>query len=147
MHLKITSLEGLIRDEDIRQLTVDTISGQITILPGHDNMISVLAPGLIKLVPSVLQHERTFEFLIDKEYIVFGSLGGVLKIEGNEVQLLTNMIIIDNQNPLTVLQETKLKLQEEIRQSKAIEGGQVDNLEAELQKIDVEMKIALYKNI
>lgn len=71
MHLKITSLEGLIRNEDIKQLTVDTLNGQITVLPGHDNMISVLAPGLIKVVPSELQHERTFEFLIDKEYIVF----------------------------------------------------------------------------
>jgi len=57
------------------------------------------------------------------------------------------MIIIDNQNPLEVLQETKLKLQEQIRQSKGTEASQVDNLEAELQKIDVEMKIALYKNI
>ena len=138
MHLKITSLEWLIRDEDVKQLTV---------LPGHDNMISVLAPGLIKLVPSILQHERTFEFLTDKEYIVFGCLGGVLKIEGDKLQILTNMIILDNQSPLAVLQESQMKLKEQIRQSVVSSPAEVDNLEAELLKIDIEMKIALYKNI
>jgi F0F1-type ATP synthase epsilon subunit len=147
MHLKITSLEWLIRDEDVKQLTVNTLNGQITVLPGHDNMISVLAPGLIKLVPSILQHERTFEFLTDKEYIVFGCLGGVLKIEGDKLQILTNMIILDNQSPLAVLQESQMKLKEQIRQSVVSSPAEVDNLEAELLKIDIEMKIALYKNI
>jgi F0F1-type ATP synthase epsilon subunit len=110
-------------------------------------MISVLAPGLIKLVPSILQHERTFEFLTDKEYIVFGCLGGVLKIEGDKLQILTNMIILDNQSPLAVLQESQMKLKEQIRQSVVSSPAEVDNLEAELLKIDIEMKIALYKNI
>gem|GEM_PF-4199359 len=33
LHLKITSLEGLIWDEEVKQLTVDTMLGQITVLP------------------------------------------------------------------------------------------------------------------
>jgi F0F1-type ATP synthase epsilon subunit len=144
MHLKITSLEWLIRDEDIKQLTIDTQNGQITVLPGHDNMLSVLKPGLVRIVPTQWHHERKFSFLLDKEYIVFGVLWGVLKVEGNEVQLLTNMVIVDNQNPLEILQQNKQLLQEKLQKAELMEWDH-DLLESDLQKIEVELKLAFWK--
>ncbi|MFA7284559.1 MAG: hypothetical protein WC004_01915 [Candidatus Absconditabacterales bacterium] len=142
--MKITSLEGLIWDEEVKQLTVDTMLGQITVLPGHDNLIAVLKPGLIKLVPVEMKVDRHFNFLIEKEYAVFGVLGGILKVEDNEVQILTNMVITDNQNPLDVLLQNKVILKDKLQ--KANESHtEMHAIEADLEKIELELKIAYWK--
>jgi len=44
-----------------------------------------------------------------------------LKVEGNEVQLLTNMVIVDNQNPLEILQQNKQLLQEKLQKAELME--------------------------
>ena len=144
LHLKITSLEWLVWDEEVKQITVDTLAGQITVLPWHDNLISVLKPGLVKLVPAESTKERSFQFLTGKEYIVFGVMGGVLKVEWDQLQLLTNMVITDNQNPLDILEKSKQLLKEQLTklQTWAIER---DPIEADLEKIDLELKLAYRK--
>ncbi len=144
LQLKITSLEGLVWDEEVKQLTVDTLSGQITVLPWHDNLISVLKPGLIKLIPMEPAIQRSFEFLVEKEFIVFGVLWGILKVEDNVVQILTNMIITDNQNPLEVLLQNKLSLQTQLQKAQqAHETSQ--SLETDLEKINLELQLAYWK--
>lgn len=148
MKLTITSLEWIIRNEDIKQITVDTMSGQITILPGHDNLISVLKPGIIKIVPSESKTDRKFSFLIDKEFVAFGVLGGVCKIEWNDVQILTNMVLLDNVNPIELLQEMKQSLLNKVHNWIWSDNGSTESdydLELQIQKIDVEMKLAMRK--
>jgi F0F1-type ATP synthase epsilon subunit len=105
----------------------------------------VLKPGLIKIVPAETQVERTFSFLVDKEYVVFGCLGGILEVKGNEIQILTNMVILDNQNPVDFLQQSKQTLVEKLQKAKD-QPLEHDSLEAEIQKIDVELKLAFWKN-
>ena len=144
MRLKITSLEWLIWDEEVKQLTVDTMLGQITVLPWHDNLISVLKPGLIKLVPAEVRTDRHFDFLMEKEYAVFGVLWGVLKVEEDEVQILTNMVITDNQNPLDILLQNKISLKEKLQQAHA-SHSEIHTIEADLEKIELELKIAYRK--
>lgn len=153
MKLTITSLEWLVRNEDVKQITVDTFAGQITILPGHDNLISVLKPGLIKIIPSEIQHQRSFQFLVEKEYLVFWCLWWVIKVEWDSLQILTNMIITDNQNPIELLQKSKDELQSRLQNIKSTpqvtwsdEKSDYD-LEIQIQKIEVEMKIAMWKSI
>lgn len=143
-YLKITSLEWVVRNEEIKQLTIDTEAWQLTILPWHDNMLSVLKPGLVKILPAQTQQDRKFDFLVDREYIVFGVLGGVLKVEWNQLQVLTNMVIIDNQNPVDFLQKSRQSLLERLHEKK---GADLDHhiLEADLHKVDVELKLAFRK--
>lgn len=124
------------------------MSGQITILPGHDNLISVLKPGIIKIVPSESQSDRKFSFLIDKEFVAFGVLGWVCKIEWNEVQILTNMVLLDNVNPIELLQEMKQTLLQKVHNWSWSDNWSIESnydLELQIQKIDVEMKLAMRK--
>lgn len=144
MRLKITSLEGLVWDEEVKQLTIDTMLGQITVLPGHDNLISVLKPGLVKLVPAEQKTDRHFDFLTQKEWVVFGVLGGVLKVEDDDVQILTNMIITDNTNPADVLLQHKTSLKEKLAQAHDMHT-ELHAIEADLEKIELELKIAYWK--
>ncbi len=147
MKLIITSLEWIVRNEDVKQITVDTLSGQITILPGHDNLISVLKPWIIRLIPAETKLDRKFSFIADREFIVFWVLGGVCKIEGDEVQVLTNMILLDNTNPLELLQEMKASVTKKLHDSAQQKISSPDDfdLEMQIQKIDVEMKLAMRK--
>lgn len=147
MKLTITSLEWIVRNEDVKQITVDTLSGQITILPGHDNLISVLKPWIIRLIPSETKMDRKFLFIADREFIVFWVLGGVCKIEEDELQILTNMVLLDNANPLELLQEMKASVTKKLHDSAQVKDWSVDDidLEMQIQKIDVEMKLALRK--
>gem|GEM_PF-4739976 len=104
----------------------------------------MLKPGLIKLVPVEMKVDRHFNFLIEKEYAVFGVLGGILKVEDNEVQILTNMVITDNQNPLDVLLQNKVILKDKLQ--KANESHtEMHAIEADLEKIELELKIAYWK--
>lgn len=154
MYLTLTSLEWLIWNEDVKQLTIDTMSGQITILPWHDNLISVLKPWLIKIVPTESTTTRRFDFLIDKEYIVFGVLWWVLTIEDNQIQILTNMVITDQIQPLDVLTQAKQSLIEKQRTiiqwtwiwSWMGDDTMID-LQAQIDHIDLEMKLGRYKQM
>jgi F0F1-type ATP synthase epsilon subunit len=148
MKLTITSLEWIVRNEDVKQITVDTVNGQITILPGHDNLISVLKPWIIRLIPAETKSDRKFSFIADREFIVFWVLGGVCKIEANEVQILTNMVLLDNTNPVELLQEMKASATKKLHDAAQQKNWSSDefDLEVQIQKIDVEMKLAMRKS-
>lgn len=151
MHLAIISLEWTIWDEEIKQLTIDTHSGQITILPGHDTLLSVLKPWLVKIFPMQLHQERSFQFILDKECVVFGLIWGILKVENDYIQVLTNMVIRDNLNPVELLLSSKQQLLESVK--KHTQSGDdeswvsLQDLESQIQRIDLEIKIAWYKDM
>lgn len=147
MKLTITSLEWIVRNEDVKQITVDTMSGQITILPGHDNLISVLKPWIIRLIPVEVKEDRKFSFIANKDSIVFGVLGWVCKVEANEVQILTNMILLESENPLEVLQDMKASINKKLHDAADQHNSwwSESDLESQIQKIDVEMKLAMWK--
>ncbi len=42
---KIVTPNGVVYDDEIDQLTIPTTSGEITVLPSHIPLISILAPG------------------------------------------------------------------------------------------------------
>src|SRR3990167_8469208 len=47
--LKITALEGVVYENDVFQVTIPTASGEITILPNHISLVSILSVGELKI--------------------------------------------------------------------------------------------------
>ena len=45
LHCVITTPEGRLLEQEIDQLTVETIDGQITVLPDHIPLVTILRPG------------------------------------------------------------------------------------------------------
>ena len=49
MHLKISSPEQAIYEGSIQKVTVPTEAGEITVLPNHQPLSSVVKPGILRI--------------------------------------------------------------------------------------------------
>lgn len=75
LHLKIITPKKVVLEQEIEKITVPSSSGEITILPKHANLFTLLAEGIIR-----------FKTADDEEYLAIG--GGYLETDGETIQLL-----------------------------------------------------------
>ncbi|MEA1925870.1 MAG: ATP synthase F1 subunit epsilon [Patescibacteria group bacterium] len=75
--LKITTPEKVVLDQDIDQITLPTQMGEITILPNHIPLISVIVPGAI-------------ETKAGGESVSMAISGGFLEFHDNELVILAD---------------------------------------------------------
>jgi F-type H+-transporting ATPase subunit epsilon len=67
MKLKISSTAKTIFEGTIKQITLPTEIGDVTVLPGHAPMVTALKPGIIKIIPR--KQVSTSEFIFTKNTI------------------------------------------------------------------------------
>ena len=119
MKITLTSISGTALSLDSFQSTsVVTEEGVITILPGHEPIISSLKPGLLKIV----WNDSTYEYAL---------WWGVVQISPNEVRILADMIE-DGWHDL-----------EEIRQRKRLTEEKLAELRSQWDLISMESYIGL----
>lgn len=76
--LKIVTPDGLIFDEEARQITVRTTQGDVTILPRHMNYVSPLASGIAAVVDTA-GNRREAE-----------CSGGLISVQNRAVRLIAS---------------------------------------------------------
>lgn len=76
LHLKITTHERVVFDEDVDEIYSKGTQGEFGILPGHIPFMSALDIGITKVV-------------IDGKPQKFTTMGGVFQLTGNEAVILT----------------------------------------------------------
>lgn len=77
LHLKIVTPRKIVSDEEVLSVTVPTFQGEITVLPRHVNLFSLLVEGIIKI------KKKTGE-----DYLAIG--GGYLETDGQELHILVS---------------------------------------------------------
>lgn len=77
LQLKIVTPEKIIFEGPIDQVTLPTMDGEITVLKGHEALMSVLASGELVAVH-------------DGEHIPFALVGGFLEVKDNVVVILAD---------------------------------------------------------
>ncbi|MFH1827515.1 MAG: ATP synthase F1 subunit epsilon [bacterium] len=75
--LRIITPNKVILEEDIKSITVPGIAGEMTILPNHANLFTLLSEGVVKI-----------NFERKEDYLAIG--GGYLETNGNYVNLLVS---------------------------------------------------------
>lgn len=75
LHLKIITPKRIVLEEDIRSVTVPSEEGEITILPRHTNLFSLLKDGIIKIKTETRE-----------DFLAIG--GGYLETDGEAVNIL-----------------------------------------------------------
>lgn len=80
MHLQIITPEKIIYDDEIDEFTVETVTGQIGILPHHINLMTQLLPG-----------ELVIKAKNKKQYL--GITGGFLEVTDNNCTILADYAI------------------------------------------------------
>ena len=82
VHLQLITLAGTKFDEDVYEVLLPTMAGQIGVLPGHMPLISVAQPGVI----SVRRGEHDLDIAMEH----FAVSGGVVEVLDNTLRVLVD---------------------------------------------------------
>jgi len=77
IHLKVITPKKLAFEKDVISITVPTAAGELTILPKHSDLLSLLKEGVITI--------RTDK---EEEYLSIG--GGYMQTDGKMIQILVS---------------------------------------------------------
>jgi len=77
LHLKIITPKKIVFEKEVNSVTVPTADGEITILPHHTNLFSLLKEGVIKIKDNQ-----------DEDYFSIGA--GYIETDGKEVIILVS---------------------------------------------------------
>ena len=82
MNLQLITLAGVKVDEPVYEVILPTTSGEIAVFPGHEPLVSVAQPGVIR-VRREKQHS-------DEQMELFAISGGVIEIGGKRIRILVD---------------------------------------------------------
>ena len=130
VHLQLITLSGTKFDENVYEVLLPTMSGQIGVLPGHMPLISVARPGVI----SIRRNERDLDVAMEH----FAVSGGVVEVVGDLLRVLVDEA--DHAEEINEVEaraahERALKLKAEAKDEVSLERAQqvVDRTATRLQ--------------
>lgn len=95
LHLKITTNEKVIFDEDVKEISLKGTYGDFGVLPNHIPFMTPLNIGVTKVT------------LLNDEVKLFTTMGGIFQIKDNEALILTQ--IAENANEIDVQRAIEAK--------------------------------------
>lgn len=113
LHLKVTTPRKLVKDITVDSITVPSAAGELTILPKHEHLLSLLQEGIITI--------RTKN---EEEYMAIG--GGYMETDGKTVNILVSRAY--NQDEID--EEMTKQAVEKAKQMLSEKSGTTDRLEA-----------------
>jgi F-type H+-transporting ATPase subunit epsilon len=125
--LEIITPTKVVLSEEVDQITIPTVDGEITILPNHVNLLTKIIPGemIIK---------------IGNKSDNFAVTGGFLEITNNHVNLLADYAIHANNIEIAKVEEAKARAEKAMKEKLTEEDFRVAN--AELAKSLLQLKVA-----
>ena len=105
LHLKIITPKKIVLEKDILSITLPTEEGEITILPHHANLFSILKEGIIKI-----------KYNQEEDYFAIG--GGYLETDGREVNVLVSRAYGQDEIDEKMIEEAKENAKKILSQAK-----------------------------
>lgn len=115
LHLKITTHEKIVFDEDVDEIYSKGTQGEFGILPGHIPFMSALDIGVTKVV-------------IDGKPQRFTTMGGVFQLVGDQALILTQAAERSEEIDIERAEEAKKRAEERLDS----DTGDVDTERAEI---------------
>lgn len=82
MHLQLVTLTGTKFDDDVYEVILPTLDGQIGVLPGHMPLVSVATNGVIEVRRTARDPDSARE--------IYATNGGVIEVEGDKLRVLVD---------------------------------------------------------
>ncbi|MGF7228483.1 MAG: ATP synthase F1 subunit epsilon [Candidatus Saccharibacteria bacterium] len=82
MQLQLVSLDGVKFSAEAYSLLLPTAAGEITVLPGHEPLLSLLVPGVI----TIRKNKADADYHLEH----FATYGGVLEVTKDLVRILVD---------------------------------------------------------
>ncbi len=127
LHLEIITPIKIVYKEDVDQVTIPTVTGEITVLPNHVSMLSQIAAGIMV----VKKGNQTTEMAIT---------GGFLEIANNTVSILSDYAIKGEDVSVAEAEEAKKRAERMIQERGTEHDFRV--AEGELQKAILQLRVA-----
>lgn len=116
LHLKVITPKKIVLDEEVNAITVTTVEGEITVLPKHEPLLSLLTEGIMHIKKEG-----------DEEYLAIG--GGYLETDGSVLQILVSRAYgqneIDQQLTQKAMEDAKKIIAETKNKSELVEANAV----------------------
>ncbi|PIP15356.1 ATP synthase F1 subunit epsilon [Candidatus Roizmanbacteria bacterium CG22_combo_CG10-13_8_21_14_all_35_9] len=77
LHLRIITPKKIVLEEEVKSVTIPTVAGEITILPKHERLFSIISEGIIKIKKDE-----------EEDYLSIGA--GYLETDGKELNILVS---------------------------------------------------------
>ena len=139
LKLKIATPEKVIYENEINQVSIPTMDGEITVLPNHVPLVSVLKAGEMRIVDK------------DGEQVMAVS-GGFLEVRGqNEIVILADNAERATEIDIDRAEQARLRAEELMKQTKSVEDVDFAKLQAmidrEMNRIRVGKKYKKIKSV
>src|SRR3989339_1063186 len=122
LKLKIATPEKVIYENEILQVSIPTMDGEITVLPNHVPLVSVLKAGEMRIVDK------------DGEQILAVS-GGFLEVRGqNEIVILADNAERATEIDIDRAEQARLRAEELMKQTKSVEDVDFAKLQAMMER-------------
>jgi F-type H+-transporting ATPase subunit epsilon len=132
IHLQIVTLTGTKFDDDVYEVILPTLDGEIGVLPGHMPLISVATNGVISV------RRKSKDPVSAREY--FATNGGVIEVSSNTLR-----IIVDEADHADEINEAEAEAaHQRAMQMKAEAKDQVslDHAQALLDRSSIRLQVA-----
>lgn len=147
MLLTVRTPSKVLFEGDVSDVTIPTRIGQITVLPHHMPLATIVESGIVQFTPDdqSLAHDQTFVF--DKKKISMAIGGGIAYIDGQNLIILGTAGSKWSTNTLEELQTKRQHIQSTIAKHKEEWSLQsVEQALMEMELIDAEIKLSKLKN-
>lgn len=119
---EIVTPERVVLQQEILQITVPTTSGEITVLPDHIPLVSVLQPGVIEL--------KRADGLIE----IMSVSGGFIEVMKDKIVILADTAERAEEINEKRVEEARARAEELKKNIKAVDDIQFANVAAKLEK-------------
>lgn len=143
MHLKLSSPTAILFNDSIEKVTLPTEIGEITILPWHQPLSTVLQPWVISVVTAA---DLWDDFIVHEWQVKISVSKWLVMIDGENIVVTTSVWVTSSSQSQEVLSSMKSKLEEELEAIK-VEGNKAE-LEAaimNLEKVTADLRMAKFK--
>ena len=133
---KIVTPEKVIYENEISQVSVPTMSGEITILPNHIPLVSVLKAGELRIKDKDGEHNMAVS-------------GGFLEVRGNnEIVILADHAERVADIDIAKAEEAKQRAEEQMKNIKNVQDVDYARLQAAIDRETNKLRVAKkYRNL
>ena len=146
MKLKIAAPGGVWYEWEISKITLPTQTGEITVLPGHQPLSSVLKPGIVSFVPQGSLGE--WDYIVVDGKVQLSVSRWLVLVDGSSVVITTSAATMSPAESAEVLQQMKTDMTTELEKIRA--DGNADDIEKALEnmaKVEADLRLVKLKNI
>jgi ATP synthase, F1 epsilon subunit (delta in mitochondria) len=137
MNFELVTLDGVKSQGQVYSVVLPTASGQITVLPGHEPLLSQLVPGVITVRRTKGDPDHHLEH--------FATFGGVVEIRAQSVRVLVDEAASSeevNEAEARKAHEEALRMRKEAKNQVELEHAQqlIDRSAVRLQIADLKRR-------